>query len=338
MSAKKAKIALNIFTVINGLLICAGLYFSTYVSAFGGDLEDMSFFLVPTAVLFLLTSITRRKFKSHLENNSNSFTLPLCIIATPTVLIILLAFLAAYGHYFPPAPEDILLPEDPLVGEDMVFGVPLLYSEQCKGCTYSPKALEINRRIDCVVDSSWHGSSRAENIVYIPRTMEFNVIEVFDRINKEGKEYRDIIAVLRDSNGFLSTIPTSSIGRLKEFCTGGPTHLDKLFRYIEIAGRARIEVALYDYNAEKSDYTLQQEFVESLPEGYNFSNIHLIDSVFFPELVGVRVDVDADALAFLVSKKKLMNIWGILGLDEEYRQTLTQEDLSEMLKDEYWYD
>lgn len=259
------------------------------------------------------------------------------VIAIAAVIILIITFPAYY--VFHTGIKDVTVPEDPLVGKKIILGVPLAYSRDCTGCGGSPRGSEINRNIVCMYEVDGFGSylykDKVKNITYVPTTMEFTVSEVYKphrygitSLDSGPGDYR--MAVLKDTNGLLSTVLADEV-ESKEVCLNRtPSYLDKLFQYIETTGKAKIELALYDFNTGKSDRTTQQEFINSLPKQYSFSNINTVDSTFIPGIVGIQMDVDANALAFLVSSRLDLKIWEISGLDTDYKNTLLQDDTTGM--------
>ena len=279
----------------------------------------------PPSVIGVEPEQTKRKIGKHV------------VIAIAVVIILIIAFPAYY--IFHTGTKDVAAPEDPLVGKKITLGVPVAYSRDCTGCGGSPRELEVNRNVVCIYEADGFGSylykDKVKNITYVPTTMEFTVSEVFKphhygitSIDSGPGDYR--VAVLKDRNGLLSTILADEVESKKVCLNRTPSYLDKLFQYIETADKVKIELALYDVMTGKSDSTTQQEFINSLPQRYNFSKVDAVDTTLIPGLVGVQMDVDANALAFLVASGLDYKVWEITGLDPDYQSSLTPSEVSGM--------
>ncbi|OOP56405.1 MAG: hypothetical protein AYP45_09375 [Candidatus Brocadia carolinensis] len=235
--------------------------------------------------------------------------------------------------------RDNILKDDPHVGRIVSFNLPLAYSSDCVGCDGSKRALEINRRLECIEDidsvSARLYKDEFYNVSYVPSDMKFEVIEVIDvksygmqQIGSSGYT----LAVLKDTNGLLSTELLSSLDDDGPCCNRMTSHLEKLFRYIEKNGKARVLATVYDLHSNKSD-TVTQQFVlnalNSAPSKYRFSNPEVMASSI-PGMLGIAVDVDADSLVYLVASRLNYKIWEITGLDADYLSALTQSEISRM--------
>ena len=233
--------------------------------------------------------------------------------------------------------RDIILKDDPHVGRIVSFNLPLAYSSDCVGCGGSERGLEINRRLECIEDidslSARLYKDKFYNVSYVPSDMKFEVIEVID---VESYGIRQIggsgytLAVLKDVNGLLSTELLSSIDDDGPCCNRMTPHVEKLFRYIEKNGNARVLATVYDLNSNKSDTVTQQFVLNALntaPSKYRFSNPEVMASSI-PGMLGIAIDVDADSLVYLVASKLVYKIWEITGLDADYLSTLTQSEIS----------
>lgn len=238
--------------------------------------------------------------------------------------------------------KDNILKDDPNVGRIVSFGIPLAYSRDCIVCDGSKKELEINRDLECIEDidsvSSRIYKDKFYNVSYIPSNMKFEVVGV-DNVESYGIQKIGgsgyTLAILKDENGLLSTTLIEDLDDDGGPCSNKMTpHLEKLFRYIEKNGRARILATSYDSNLKKSDTITQQFLLNSIntaPSKYKFSNIEMMESST-TGMLGVAVDVDADSLVYLVASSLKYKIWIITGLDTDYQNTLTPSELPEIKK------
>jgi hypothetical protein len=156
---------------------------------------------------------------------------------------------------------------------------------------------------------------------------------------------------LKDENGLLSTELLDFInGRYSDNgeyeCVGRmDSYLDKLFRYIEKKGKARVLITVIDKFYKKSGVAEQDEYVkwlEKSPKKYSITNIEKIKSNI-DGMVAVAVDVDPDSLTYLVASKFAdlygnVVTWKFFGLDPEYQSTITNEELAELNKRPYYRD
>ncbi len=231
---------------------------------------------------------------------------------------------------------DTSLPNDPLVGTTVVFNEPLVYTQDCTGCYGSVKELqpqkevEINRSLQCPYEfnattGGYLYKDGYINASYVPSNMQFTVTEVFSEAPDDVR-----VAVLKDSNSLLSTALAEEV-QSKQLCINPVTgYLDKLLRYSETAGKVHIELALYNVITQQSDSSVQEKFIKSLPSKYTFANVKTVDSTFVPGLVGVDMDVDSNALAFLIASEQDLKVWAITGLDPAYQAMLNSTDIAKM--------
>ncbi len=228
--------------------------------------------------------------------------------------------------------------EHPLMGTKLSFNLPLAYSRDCEGCGGSDRDLEINRDLECIEDLDSLGfnayKNETKNLSYVPASMQFTVKEVYKvepygAATIGGSEY--LMAVLEDSKGLLSTTLFDDVQDPGRVCINKMTpHLEKMFRYLESKGTMKVVVALFDTEYQTSNSELQKQFIQSLPTTLNVTQVNPVDDSGISGLVGVSMFVDADALVFLVGSDLGLKIWEIQGLDSEYLNILTAQDIAEI--------
>lgn len=267
------------------------------------------------------------------HNNKFTFLLKAGLLLLGAIL----TFYFSYYFIIGIGTIDIPIPNDPLVGRKFSFGHPLVYEELGSVTTVEDK---IHRDISCLgrVDP-FNGKEKSETVRYIPSTMEFTVERVYRilgtgllRLDSGDSNYR--LAILRDKNGVVSTLDADAVESRMSPCST-PEYLAKLYSYIETFGKAHIEVALYKYEKYSgkigiSNEEVQMEFIESLTEKYNVSEITKVDQSFVPGTVGVKMTVDADTFAYLVMQSPNLPVYSITGLDPAYLEILTPEDKEEI--------
>jgi hypothetical protein len=244
--------------------------------------------------------------------------------------------------------KDSLVP-DPHIGRKGSFAIPLAYTRDCTGCGESPKTLEINRMLTCIEEISWVGQHAYKggvyNLTYVPSNTTFEIVAV-NRVTPtgmnaifSGSSPADL-AVLKDGNGVLSTAllalviqsppfriessdpPQPKYYEEHKLCMNRPkSELVKLLMHVEKKGKGRVLATLYDNMAKKTDASVQKDFiraVKSVAKTYHFSNPEPAASLI-PGMAAVAVDVDPDALAYLVAAKLSLKVWDIACIDADFK-------------------
>lgn len=305
--------------------------------------------LGPTSIIYAysrgLLEDQRQAFSQVSETTWKERTKKYVAIITGVVVISIVSWPLYF--VFHSGMKDNILKDDPNVGRVVSFNLPLAYSRDCIVCDGSKKELEVNRDLECIEDidsvSARNYKGKFYNVSYIPSNMKFEVVEI-DNVESYGiQKIGDsgyVLAILKDDNGLLSTTLIEDLDDDSGPCSNKMTpHLEKLFRYIEKNGRARILATTYDSNLKKSNATTQQFLLNAIntaPSKYKFSNIEMMGDLI-PGMLGVAVDVDADSLVYLVASSLKYKIWKITGLDTDYQNALTPSELSEIKKSPIYF-
>ncbi len=367
-------VVVELFRILTSLSFTSGS-FSSQIAAFNLFILFLPFFFIlpflgPVALVY---AYFRGLLKQQMivaptmmvdpNNPSQSIPVPAAPELTPEqirkkkiwkytsiVIGIGLVLLVGWPIYFVvnSGTKDQVQKNDPNVGKIITLGIPMAYEQDNLVASNAPRAQEINRYLSCISDIDSVGAHRYKdkyyNVNYVRSDMKFEIVEVLDTKNTglaqlggEGYTY----AVLKDEDGLLSTELLDFINDPNDiWCKGRlEGHLDKLFLYIEKAGKARVELTMIDdpaWNRKTDDSTVAGQdrifkALQSLPSKYHASNLEKVDS-YIPDMKAVAADLDGDTLVYLIASSLDLGIWEIKGLDAEYQATLTSSDISDMYK------
>lgn len=229
--------------------------------------------------------------------------------------------------------KEVVLNDDPHIGHLVNFDAPGAYFSDCKNCNDEKKVIEIDRSFWCLDGNYLPELTEYDNLNYVPSNMKFEVTEVISntRYGINGGTVK--IAVLKDENGLLSTIPLlTDYAPLVDHCDKSDIFgTREAFRYIEKNGTARIRIPVYDSTKEGATKAAEilLSVIKNSPPKYTFSNLTMAESFEFNnsfnnEYNGIEADVDAEALLYLTvmktnfAVKNNISIGTISIIDQEY--------------------
>ncbi|MCA9495463.1 MAG: hypothetical protein KC589_00850 [Nanoarchaeota archaeon] len=221
--------------------------------------------------------------------------------------------------------EEYLVEENhELIGKKIKFDYHMAYVENLKEENLLPIVKDINRELTAVSKTQIYTDNlfndEIKKFEFIKKNMKFEVMKVV--VVKANIGSSESIVVLRDENGIESTISLlaiedNEIWNHSEYFTNLDFHNEKLFESMNKKEKMNVLI-----NLDKNDFTgrpivfsqdqekkkkeiktIQNEFLEKIPECYLMENVSLSE-----DSLSLRAKINGNTLIYLIASDEDLKI------------------------------